>query len=96
MLSIVSKLLGTGMLALHCRNHRLKLFLYELGLDCANLFLFFVDMKSLTIFSVFSINNSKALLKIVLVDFHLTQMHINDLHGMLASRREGHNVIPML
>ena len=95
-LSLVSELFNTGVLAFHGGNHRLQLLLDKLCFDVTNFLSLGMDVKSFTHLSVLCIDDRQSLLELVLVDLNLGEMSVDDLHGMLTSSRESHNVIPML
>jgi len=95
-LSLVRKLLHTGVLAFHGRDHRLQLLLHELSLDVANFLGFFVDAESSAHLSVLSVNDGQSLLKLVLVDLNLRKVGVDNRHGVLAGSGEGHHVVPVL
>lgn len=96
LLRYFSFLLGTGMFTVHRSNHALQLLLKKLCLDMSHSFSFLLHAQSDAHCLVLLVDDGKALLQIVLILLDLTQVDVYNLHGVLAGRRECHDVIPML
>jgi hypothetical protein len=85
-----------SVLTLHRSYHRFKFFLEKLLLDVTDFPGLSLNAKYFHHLVAFNVAGCQSGLYLVLVDLDLTEVGVDDLHGMLANFGEGHYMVPVL